>query len=115
MSGDIHPNPGPSTSLDFSPTSQNSFEMNSLFLTKHVSFVHYNVQNIVNKLYLIRAELSDLEILAFSETWFNQSIPTDDLKFVSFSEPERKDRLRDSHGVYCYISKIICVINEHVI
>ena len=54
-------------------------------------------------------------MIAFSETWLNQSISTDDLKFGSFSEPERKDRLHDSHDVYCYMSKIIYVINADVI
>ena len=109
MSGDVHPNSGPSKSPHLSPTLQNSSEMNPLFLTKHMSFVNYNVQSIFNKLDLIRVELSDFDIIAFSETWLNQSISTDDLKFESFSEPERKDRLHDSHGgVLLYVKNNIC-------
>ena len=41
-------------------------------------------------------------------------MPSDDHKFVSFSASERKDRLHDSHGVYCYKSKLIYVINADV-
>ena len=85
--------------------------MNSLFLTKHLSFVY-----ISNTLDLIQTKLCDFDILVFSETWLNQSISTDDLKLVSFSEPERKDHLHDSHGdVLLYVKNNIPVINADVI
>jgi len=38
------------------------------------------------------------DILGFTETWLNTSIPTADLSFDSFAIPERKDRTGDSHG-----------------
>ena len=104
IAGDFHPNPGPSTSLDFSSISQNSFEMNSQFLTKHQSFCQLQGLMYFQQRDLIQDELSDFDILAFSEIWLNQSISTDNLKFVSFSEPEWKDCLHDSHGgVLLYI------------
>ena len=45
-------------------------------------------------------------MLAFSETWLNQSISPDDLLFQSFNRPERKDRVGDSHGgVIIYVKE----------
>ena len=45
-------------------------------------------------------------MLAFSETWLNQSISSDDLLFQSFNRPERKDRVGDSHGgVMIYVKE----------
>ena len=50
QSGDIHPNPGPSSvSSDTSSTSVASL-LSSIDLSKHLSFVHYNVQSVFPKL-----------------------------------------------------------------
>ena len=70
-SGDVHPNPGPSSvSSDTSLTSSSvSFRSNT-----HLSFVHYNVQSIFNKIDVLSAELIEYDILAFTETWLNESI-----------------------------------------
>ena len=59
VSGDVHPNPGPSStsSLDTSSVSSRdslSF-LNSLNLSKHLSFVHYNVHSIKNKIDVLAA------------------------------------------------------------
>ena len=77
-SGDVHPNPGPSSmssnssSSNFSNSLNYSFSfLNTLNLSKHLSFIHYNVQSIANKLDILTAELSDFDILAFSETWLH--------------------------------------------
>ncbi|MEW8545351.1 MAG: reverse transcriptase domain-containing protein, partial [Candidatus Thiodiazotropha sp.] len=70
----------------------------SLDLTHNLSFVHYNVQSIFSKLELLQAELSEFDILAFTETWLSPSIDTNDLMFQSYSTPERKDRVGDYHG-----------------
>ena len=58
----------------------------------------YNVQSIVPKLDILHAELIAFDILAFSETWLNPSVETDDLVLESYNKPERKDRDGDSHG-----------------
>ena len=52
VSGDVHPNPGPLTSSSSSNSSLDTTNMsfsllNSLNLSSHLSFVHYNVQSIV--------------------------------------------------------------------
>ncbi|MCG8113228.1 MAG: endonuclease/exonuclease/phosphatase family protein, partial [Candidatus Thiodiazotropha taylori] len=72
----------------------------------NLSFVHYNVQSIYTKLELLQAELIEFDILAFSETWLNHSIDTEDLTLQSYQSPERKDRVGDSHGgVIIYVKE----------
>ena len=68
--------------------------------------VRYCVQSISSKLDIICSELLDFDILAFSETWLNPDIQTDDLLSDSFNKPERKDRPADSHGgVMVYVKE----------
>ena len=94
LSGNVHANPGPS-SLS---SSVSSCILSSLNLSRHLSFVHYNVQSIVPKLDILLAELYEFDILAFSETWLSPSVSNDDLFMQSYQIPERKDRVGDNHG-----------------
>ena len=108
-SGDVHPNPGPSseTSDNLSRSSASSI-LDSINLSRHLPFVHHNVQSIVPKLDMILAELFDIDVLAFMETWLNRNIDSDDISLISFHHPERKDRIADSHGgVIVYIKDSI--------
>ena len=41
----------------------------SLSLSHNLSFVQYNVQSILNKLDILQAELFEVDILSFTETW----------------------------------------------
>ena len=101
-SGDIHPNPGPSSiasSLNSSTSHNHSNNsLRSLNLSHNLSFVHYNVQSILNKLDILEAELFEFDILAFTETWLNPTVQSDDLVFQTFHKPERKDRRSDHFG-----------------
>ena len=101
-SGDIHPNPGPSSiasSLNSSTSHNHSNNsLRSLNLSHNLSFVHYNVQSILNKLDILEAELFEFDILAFTETWLNPTVQSDDLVFKTFHKPERKDRRSDHFG-----------------
>ena len=109
--GDIHPHPGhvsstSTISIDSSLSNSSCSMTDNLNLSHHLSFVHYNVQSISSKLDIIYSELLDFDILAFSETWLNPDIPTDDLLLDSFNKPERKDRPADSHGgVMVYVKE----------
>ncbi|MCW4285900.1 MAG: reverse transcriptase domain-containing protein [Candidatus Thiodiazotropha taylori] len=47
---------------------------------------------------MLSAELTDFDILAFSETWLHPDIHTNDILIPEFKPPERKDRQRDRHG-----------------
>ena len=50
------------------------------------------------------AELSDFDILAFSEIWLHAALQTTDLLMPEFKPPERKDRTRNQHGgVFIYV------------
>ncbi|KAH3752709.1 hypothetical protein DPMN_187335 [Dreissena polymorpha] len=99
LCGDIHPNPGPisrqkleSASTSFTSSSQ------SVDISNHLSFMHYNVQSIIKKLDILYTEFKDFDILSFSETWLTETSLTQDLYFPDFNPPERKDRPGDSHG-----------------
>ena len=112
QSGDVHPNPGPSsvssdTSDNMSRSSASSI-LDSINLSRHLSFVHHNVQSIVPKLDMILAEFFDFDVLAFTETWLNPNITSDDISLISYHHPERKDRVVDNHGgVIVYIKDSI--------
>lgn len=112
-SGDVHPNPGPlSTSSSNSSNSSSSSMSNTLFssldLTHNLSFVHYNVQSILSKLEILQAELSEFDILAFTETWLSPHTDINDLLLHSYNTPERKDRAGDNHGgVMIYVKDFL--------
>ena len=112
QSGDVHPNLGPSsvssdTSDNLSRSSASSM-LDFINLSRHLSFVHHNVQSIVPKLDIILAELFDVDVLAFTEVWLNPNIDSDDIPIILFHHPERKDRIADSHGgVIVYIKDSI--------
>lgn len=103
-SGNVHPNPGPyspsstatTSSLDLSHES--GLISRTVNLAHHLSFVHYNIQSISTKLDILSTELSEFDILAFSETWLSPSILTEDIYLDSYLPPERKDRTGDNHG-----------------
>ena len=118
ISGDVHPNPGQvstSSQSSSSSTSNESFSfLNTLNLSKHLSFVQYNVQSIVNKLDILSTELSDFDILAFTETWLHTNIQTADLLIPDFKPPERKDRKADRHGgVIIYVKDSLYYKRRH--
>ena len=50
--------------------------------SKHLSFVHCNVQSVFHKLDVLFAELCGLDILAFSETWLNDNILTSSCSII---------------------------------
>ncbi|KAH3890067.1 hypothetical protein DPMN_014136 [Dreissena polymorpha] len=109
LSGDIELNPGPVSisSLDSNITEYNSLNC-LLAMPNNLSFLQYNVQSIRNKIEILTAELSNFDILSFSETWLNNSIETDELLIPSYQCPERKDRIHDSHGgVMLYVKDCI--------
>ena len=112
-SGDVQPNPGPSStsssdSVSGSTSNMSTSILNSFSTGHNLSFVHYNIQSISSKLDLLHAELFHFDILAFTETWLSASVETDDLMLESYNKPERKDRVGDPHGgVMLYVKETI--------
>ena len=109
QSGDIHPNLGSSISESslHTDTSSSSPTYNTS-ATNHLSFVHYNVQSLVHKLDILSTGLQEFDIIAFTETWLNDSILSSDLMFNGFHLPIRKDRPLDPHG------GVIIYVNENI-
>ena len=116
QAGDIPPNPGPATasSSGISSLASVSSAFNFSKLSNHLSVVHYNVQSLVPKLDLLTTELNEFDILAFTETWLNPSVSTNELTIDSYKIPERKDRPGDSHGgVILYVKNNIHYTRRH--
>ena len=75
QSGDVHPNPGQASASSSSLSADSSCSsslsiLESISLSRHLSFVQYNVQSILSKLNILYTELHDFDTLhvAFSET-----------------------------------------------
>ena len=114
LSGDIHPNPGPTEgeSSDLSLCSSDIY--NFLNLPNHLSTVHYNVQSMANKVDILMSEFSYFDIISFSETWLNEKCSNQNILFPTFHHPERKDRLHDRYGgVILYVKKTLSYIRRH--
>ena len=68
--------------------------------------VHYNVQSLASKTDIIEPELTNFDIISLIETWLNDSISNEDLKFNEFQDPFRRDRIGNSHGgVIVYVKR----------
>lgn len=109
LAGDVHENPGPSENQNL-PKPQ-TFQILSSFKA-HLSIVHYNIQSILNKSDILYAELNHFDVLAFTETWLDQSTSNTDLYFENYHNPFRQDRGTDRYGgilVYVRIS-CLCVV-----
>ena len=78
QAGDIHPKPGPATvsTSRFSSLATVSLAFYFSKPSNHLSVVHYNVHSD-----LLTTELSKFDILAFTETWSNPSVPTNNLTY----------------------------------
>ena len=102
LSGDIHPNPGPATSCNTSESSSPS-SVSHEQLSSHLSIFHLNVQSLLPKIDLIRAESELYDIAVFSESWLKPSITDDEIAIRNFLPPFRTDRLdRPGGGVVIY-------------
>lgn len=64
LSGDIHPNPGP-VSVDSHADSSRSSTNSLHFLSHHLSIFHLNIQSLLPKIDLIRAESDKFDIAVF--------------------------------------------------
>ena len=89
--------------------------LHSSVLSKHLSFIHYNVQSILPKFDILFTELCDFDILAFSETWLNASITDDDISHQLYHKPERKDRADGYGGVLLYVKKLFNIKEDEIL
>ena len=101
QSGYVHPKPGAKSASPSLVSTDSSFKssssiLDSITLSRQLSFVQQNGQCIVTKLDILHTEFHDFENLAFSETWLNPAISNDKLILQPIKQPERKDRKADS-------------------
>ena len=80
-SGDIHPNPGPTMSDPSFNTDASSSSFLNSSSTNHISYVHYNIQSLMHKIDVLYTGLRKFDVIGFTETWLNSSIPSTDLLF----------------------------------
>ena len=102
LSGDVEVNPGP---INDSSDSQNSSSLfsdsmlnESEMVRENFSIVHYNVQSTLQKLDILETELSNFDVISFSETWFKKEINNSDIAITNYRQPFRNDRENDPHG-----------------
>ena len=98
-----HPGPSSESSSDISFTSS---DMSTLLFDIHVniknkfSFVHYNVQSLVNKTQILESELSNFDVICIAESLLHDAISDCDIKFEGYTV-FRRGRIGDSHGGVC--------------
>ena len=97
LMSDVHSNQGQTSTSSHSSTSSASNDsfsfLNTLNLSKHLSYVQYNMQSIMHKLDILSTELLNFDIPALSKTWLHSNIQTTDLLIPDFRAPVRKVRI----------------------
>ncbi len=112
LSRDIHPNPGPSSTLSTSDsdTSACSFE----YIMGMFSVYHMNIQSVLPKIDIIEQEIQFYDVAVFTETWLNDTIQSDSIVISNFSAPHRLDRQgRIGGGVAIYVRDSLTSIRRH--
>lgn len=96
LSGNVHPNPGPEVIQLQTPDECKS--------AKGLRFVHLNVRSLVNKIDFLRiwADVTDADVLVFTETWLKASVINDMIKIDEYNI-FRCDRTKKGGGVAIYI------------
>ena len=72
-------------------------------LSNHLSIFHLNIQSLLPKLDLIKAEADAYDVLVFSESWLKPDIQDDTISTVNVLPPFRKDRCERVGGGSCYL------------
>ena len=113
---DTEKNPGPLLGNSASYESINSHfclshsgELTADFKS-YLSLIHLNIQSLKPKCDIINAELSDFDILCFTESWLDATTKNDDIALEGFDFPFRNDRTdRPGGGVIVYCkSDLVC-------
>lgn len=100
--GDIHPNPGPSSSSISSSVSSLS-NVSLPPYDSHLSICHLNIQSLLPKIDILQYEMQPFDIFVFTETWLNEEVDSRNLKIINFTEPFRRERCERAGGVAIYV------------
>ena len=83
-------------------------DINLSLFGHNFSVVHYNVQSLLAKADQLQMELSNFDVIAFSETWLSPDIQDDKIMFQNYQKPFRKDIPDDAYGgVIIYVKNNI--------
>ena len=63
----------------------------SEIIRNNFSLVHYNVQCALHKADILESELSNFDIISFSETWFDKDVNNSDIILDNYGVPFRND------------------------
>ena len=102
LSGDIQPNPSPTSASSTNDTSFSSSDSQEI-LANHLSILQLSVQSLLPKIDLIKAESVTYDIVVFTESWLKPNITEDLISLQNFLPPFRTDRNdRPGGGVVIY-------------
>ena len=73
-------------------------------IVNNFSVVHYNIQNILNKVDILGAKLKNFDIISLTETWLNPNTSDECLTIDGF-KLYRRGRRSDRHGGICAYAK----------
>ena len=105
----IEINLGHNSINNLNDSSDPSSDILSQVLVCHLSIFHMNIQSIVPKMELIKAEAADTyDILIFTESWLKPSTPDTSIRIDNYVGPFRADRPdHQGSGVVAYIRETI--------
>ena len=90
-----------SSNSTISETSDSIFSEN---MKTFVSLLHLNIQSLKPKINVIIGNLSEFDILCFTESWLNPTVENTDIEIPGFDSPHRNDRAdRLGGGVIVYL------------
>ncbi|MEW8186271.1 MAG: reverse transcriptase family protein, partial [Candidatus Thiodiazotropha endolucinida] len=105
LSGDVEINPGPNSVEGDADSSINSSSSSYQMLSNHLSIFHLNIQSLLPKLDLIKAEADAYDVLVFSESWLKPDIQDDTISIVIFCRLSERTGVnkRVGGGVVIYV------------
>ena len=105
LSGDIHPNPGPT------PDSYPAAPYSNNFSVVHLNIRSILASNKLTELIEFTTVTHDFDLITLSETWLSPAIPNSQVEIPGY-DLYRKDRNRNGGGVCVYIKS--CIPHKHV-
>ena len=84
LRGDVEVNPRPNSGEGDADSSINSSFSSYQMLSNYLSIFHHNIQSLLPKLDLIKAEADAYDVLVFSESWLKPDIQDGTISIVNF-------------------------------
>ena len=112
--GDIHQNPGPDSVESLSDSSTLSSNSSFESFSNHLSIMHLNIQSLLSKMNMIKAEAHAYDVLVFSEGWLKPEVQNNSVSTENFMPPYRTDRCdRAGGGIIVYVRDSFSCRRQH--